>query len=113
MLEAVRLKGERWTHVRAYMKTDKTTRQLCERYKFYLDPSINWNDFTIYEDAILRKKVGELGRKWATIKMFFPDRTVYQLKNRYELLERTGKKNMGKMAEAIVDDFNIFDTFLV
>ena len=58
MLEAVRLKGERWTHVRAYMKTDKTTRQLCERYKFYLDPSINWNDFTIYEDAILKKKVG-------------------------------------------------------
>lgn len=86
--EGVKLYGEDWNKVKKYMQTDKTTRQLSDRYKYYLDPNINWNEFNNVEDSLLCDKVKTNGHKWVAIKVFFPNRTEYQLKNRFNLLQR-------------------------
>lgn len=62
---------------------DRSARQCRDRWKNYLNPSVNNAPWTEYEDNLLDQKVAELGRKWSIIAKFFPGRTDINIKNRY------------------------------
>lgn len=70
----------------------RTARQCRERFKYYLEPTLNKNHWTEAEDRILTMKYTELGRKWAQIAAFLPNRTPIDLKNRFHVLQRSLQK---------------------
>lgn len=70
----------------------RTARQCRERFKYYLEPTLNKNHWTEAEDRILTMKYTELGRKWAQIATFLPNRTPIDLKNRFHVLQRSLQK---------------------
>jgi hypothetical protein len=72
---------------------NRTTRQLRDRYKNYLDPKISKNNFNQEEDMILLSSVEKYGQKWSFISSaFFVSRTAISLKYRYQRLINLLKK---------------------
>jgi hypothetical protein len=45
----------------------RTVRQCRERWKYYLEPSINKLEWTPQEDQLLMEKHHDLGPRWAQI----------------------------------------------
>jgi hypothetical protein len=66
----------------------RNARQCRERWKHYLEPSINRGEWTEAEDDLLVSKHRELGPKWSQISAFFVSRTAVDLKNRYQRIKR-------------------------
>lgn len=71
---------------------NRNARQCKERYLNYLSPNINRNKWTDEEDNLILAKVDELGRKWVKISQYFQNRTDTMLKNRYNVLLRSQKR---------------------
>jgi hypothetical protein len=89
----VKIMGEKkWKEI-AKMIPNKNVRQCRERYKTYLKPGINHNDWTKEEDTKLVKLVAEMGPKWAVLTNYFPGRTDNSLKNRYNVHLNKGDKS--------------------
>lgn len=61
----------------------RTVRQVRERYKNYLSPTINNGPWSREEDELLRLKFAEIGPKWSKIASFFPSRSEINIKNRW------------------------------
>jgi hypothetical protein len=89
--ELIRLVGEigtkDWVQI-ANQLGSRNPRQCRERYKNYLDPSINHGEWSAAEDALLIQKYGELGPKWNAISKSFNDRSDNSLRNRWNLIGR-------------------------
>jgi hypothetical protein len=68
----------------------RSVRQIKERYRLYLDPSVNQNPFTPEEDHLLLQLSVHLNRKWSQIAKFFPGRTDVALKYRWKKYSRKG-----------------------
>ena len=77
----------------------RTARQCRERFKYYLEPTLNKDTWTEAEDRILMAKFHEVGPKWARIASFLQNRTPIDLKNRFHLLQRSVKKGLVKPIE--------------
>jgi hypothetical protein len=60
----------------------RTIRQIKERYRLYLDPSIDHNPFTPEEDNLLLQLSFQLNQKWSQIAKYFVGRTDVALKYR-------------------------------
>jgi hypothetical protein len=76
-----------WRRVAAKMpKRDR--RQCRERWFNYLTPFVLNGPWTPAEEALLRAKVLENGRKWKAIQPFFPGRTDINIKNHWKRLEK-------------------------
>jgi hypothetical protein len=73
----------------------RSVRQCRERWKYFLEPSINRGDWTLDEDNLLLSKYDEIGPKWAQISAFFRSRTDIDLKNRFHRIQR-GKQTQSK-----------------
>ncbi|KAJ4470432.1 Homeodomain-like protein [Lentinula aciculospora] len=74
--------GPRWCRV-AQMVPGRNSDQCAKRWKDTLDPAIDRSKWTLEEDELLLKVVGEIGRKWArVVKQYFPGRTGLAAKNR-------------------------------
>ena len=112
LLFLVKIMGEKkWKEI-AKMIPNKSVRQCRERYKTYLKPGINHNDWTKEEDAKLERLVAEMGPKWAVLTNFFPGRTDNALKNRYNVhLNKTDKNSTSQSTEASEYEKVTFDTF--
>jgi hypothetical protein len=67
---------------------NRTTRQVRERYRLYLDPNINRNPFSSEEDDLLLKLVDHCHQKWSQMTKMFTGRTDVALKYRYNKLSR-------------------------
>jgi len=81
---AVIQKGpSRWTAVIAPLVPGRTGKQCHERWKLYLDPTINRSPFTIAEKRILVEAVAREGTKWSEISKLLPGRSKSQIKNVY------------------------------
>lgn len=78
----------------------RTARQCRERFKYYLEPSLNKNTWTEAEDHILMMRYHELGPRWARIAAFLKNRTPIDLKNRFHLLQRSGQKGITRISES-------------
>jgi hypothetical protein len=81
-----------WKQIASHMN-GRTVRQCRERWKYYLEPSINKLDWTKQEDELLMEKYQAFGPRWAQIANFFGSRTDIDLKNRFHRIERTHKKS--------------------
>ncbi|OHT14531.1 hypothetical protein TRFO_15051 [Tritrichomonas foetus] len=80
-----------WKAVMRHMK-GRSARQCRERFKYYLEPTLNKNEWTESEDRILMVKHAELGPKWSQITQYLKSRTPIDLKNRFHLLQRACEK---------------------
>ena len=77
-----------WKAVARYMP-NRTSRQCRERWKYYLSTaSTNSDVWTPEEDNLLLEKYSELGPRWATLMLYFRNKTDINLKNRFHRLER-------------------------
>lgn len=104
--ELVALYGEAWPSVAVHMP-GRCIRQCKERWYEYLDPKIIKRDWTSSEDNLLIQKVSELGRRWISIRRFFPGRTSTSLKNRFNRLCRRVRRGyrMYMLPSQPVDSF--------
>jgi hypothetical protein len=59
---------------------NRTARQIRERYRLYLDPSVLKTPFEYEEDMKLLQYVKEIGKKWSKIAKLIKGRTDVQLK---------------------------------
>jgi hypothetical protein len=67
----------------------RTKRQLRERYKFYIDPCLNRNNWTEEEDKILLEGQKQYGNSWKTISLvLLPNRTEIAIRNRFKQMQK-------------------------
>jgi hypothetical protein len=71
----------------------KNARQCRDRWYGYVSPRVSKEDWTSEDDQQLIQKINELGKKWAKILVFFPNRTDVSLKNRFQKLMRNQSKS--------------------
>lgn len=72
----------------ATMFQRRTSRQLHDRWFYYLSPDINNEPFTDAEDLLLLEKQKEIGSHWVKLTKFFKNRTDTAIKNRWNVLQR-------------------------
>ena len=77
--------GQDWKTIASVLK-NRSARQCRDRWKHYLSPEISRRPWTQDEDRLLIQKFRELGRQWAVIAKFFPERTDIHIKNRWATL---------------------------
>jgi hypothetical protein len=72
----------------------RTGVQIRNRYRNYLCPDVNLNEWTPEDDAMLRRKFQEHGPQWALITKFFRNRTAANIRNHYRtMLSAENRKN--------------------
>ena len=70
-----------WQLVASWMGC-RTARQCRDRWKHYLSPMTNTNDWTPAEDQILIENYKVLGSHWGALASLFPGRTSVGVRNR-------------------------------
>jgi 23S rRNA U2552 (ribose-2'-O)-methylase RlmE/FtsJ len=76
-----------WDVVASYMP-NRSARQCRDRWKFYLCPSVNRAPWTAEEDQLLLAKYRELGPRWSALCQFFENRSLNNIKNRWNSVVR-------------------------
>jgi hypothetical protein len=79
-----------WRRIAVQMP-ERSPRQCREHYQTYLCPSVNMAPWTESEDRLLLKKFEELGSKWVDYRPFFKDRTLNNIKNRWNTITRRNR----------------------
>ena len=88
LTEYVNMYGTSNWNIIAHYFVNRSARQLKDRWFNYLDPKIDFHDWTPEEEELLLEKLVEIGKKWRVIAFFFNGRTDVHLKNRYKLMKR-------------------------
>lgn len=89
----LQLGSDNWKAIAAIVP-GRTARQCRERYRYYLEPTLNKNTWAEEEDRLLIVKFTEMGPKWAQIAYWFANRTPVDLKNRLHMIQRTAEKGV-------------------
>ena len=111
LLFLVGLMGEkRWKEI-SKLIPGKSVRQCRERYKTYLKPGINLDEWTPEDDSKLKELVENIGPKWAVLTSYFPGRTDNALKNRYNV-HLTEHKKPRKNAKKVQKEQPIKETLI-
>jgi hypothetical protein len=72
-----------WITIKRYFN-NRTTRQLKDRWRIYLDPQVNQEEWTKEEDQLLIEKQNQFGFSWQTIQQgYFPNRTDISIRNKF------------------------------
>jgi hypothetical protein len=79
--------GADWHQISRLMK-DRTPRQCRERYRHYLDPSLDNGPWSASEEALLIRLVSALGPNWVTMRSHFPGRSNTNIKNHWTAMRR-------------------------
>ena len=82
--EQVRKHGERDWSIIASKLPGRTARQCRERWQNNLARNIIKNKWTEQEDELLKMKYNEFGPRWKFLEQFFPGRTSYNIRNRWQ-----------------------------
>lgn len=101
----VKRHGNNWSIIQKYM-VDRSARQCRERWKYFLNPELNKDDWSIEEDQLLLEKVDEIGPKWSSIASYFNSRSDVAIKNRYSKLYR----DQHRKAKFPMDDNESFNS---
>jgi hypothetical protein len=111
LLELVKAFGTSdWITIKQYFK-DRTTRQLKDRWRLYLDPQINQEIWTNEEDQLLIEKQKQFGNSWKAIQQeYFPSRTDRSIRNRFVKIKM--KKSPIDPLEYWVEDLSSSDRYL-
>ena len=85
----------------------RNSRQCRERWNNYLNPKLNFDEWTKEEDELIIQKRRELGPKWVVISKFFNNRTDSMIKTRYNALIR----NENRIKNEKINIFNYLSDF--
>ena len=80
-----------WKYIASQIP-NRNSRQCRERYRNYLNPSINHTPWTSEEDQQLKDLILKYGPQWSLIAKSFPNRTDVFLKNRWVNIQRKDKR---------------------
>ncbi|MDR0661950.1 MAG: hypothetical protein LBF76_00990 [Holosporales bacterium] len=80
-----------WVYIAVCMP-GRNARQCRERWIHYLNPSVNRTPWTEGEYQLLIEKYNELGSAWTAIAQFFQGRSPNDIKNKWHLLAKGGKR---------------------
>jgi hypothetical protein len=95
-----RLGRRSWDAVAAYMP-GRSARQCRDRWKFYLCPSVNRSPWTPDEDRVLLAKYRELGPKWSILCQSFENRSLNNVKNRWNsVIRKVRASDLDEYSEA-------------
>jgi len=88
LVESVKIHGTKnWIAV-STLVPGRNSKQCRERWTAQLDPTLNHNEFTPQEDAIIIFQHQANGPIWAKIATFLPGRSATAVKNRFNWLSR-------------------------
>ena len=88
LIESVKIHGTKnWIAV-ASLVPDRNSKQCRERWTAQLDPTLNHNEFTPQEDAVIILQHQANGPLWAKIASYLPGRSATAVKNRFNWLSR-------------------------
>jgi myb proto-oncogene protein len=79
----VKIYGKSWSILAEHHSTDRTGKQIRDRYVNYLDPKLNRKPFSIREDNKIIELYYQYGRKWAKIAKIIRTRNSEMVKNRF------------------------------
>jgi hypothetical protein len=79
-----------WRRIAVQMP-DRSPRQCRERYQTYLNPTVNTAPWSEQEDALLLAKFERLGSRWGDYRPFFQNRTLNNIKNRWNTIVRRNR----------------------
>ena len=82
IINLVNKHGKNWSLI-AKIFTKRNGKQIRDRYMNVLDPNINKNKFSPYEDNLLVELYKQHGNKWSLLKEHFAGRTTDMIKNRF------------------------------
>ena len=85
-----------WLDVAEYFE-HRSPKQVRERWKHYIDPSIKQDSWDQAEDDLLISLQGIHGNKWADIADLIPGRTDNGVKNRYKLISNAKSRREPKV----------------
>lgn len=94
---------KRWNEIASFIP-GKTNRQCRERYKIYLAPGINREEWTKEDDDKLIYYISQHGPKWSALTKYFPGRTANSLKNRYNVHINPIDRNRRGKSSSSTDD---------
>ena len=77
-----------WSLISSKMGKSRNGKQCRERWYNHLNPSLKKNNWTLEEENILFSKHMQLGNKWSDIADFLPGRTLNDIKNHLNILEK-------------------------
>jgi hypothetical protein len=83
VLGCMKVHGRKWNEIAKYF-TNRSAKQIRDRYTNYLDPRISKAKFTVEEDLLILELHGRFGNRWTHIKSFLPHRSSDMIKNRYK-----------------------------
>jgi hypothetical protein len=117
LTELAKVYPQGWSVIAQFMP-GRTARQCRERYRSYLNPSVNHSAWSEEEDQLLIKLVREQGRKWSDFAKYFNGRSCNALKNRYNVhlvrnptLEDDQNSTGLDVDTTAIQDQNPFDIF--
>ena len=88
LIESIKIHGTKnWIAV-ASLVPGRNSKQCRERWTNQLDPTLNHNDFTPQEDALIILQHQANGPMWAKIASYLPGRSATAVKNRFNWLSR-------------------------
>lgn len=109
--ELVEQFGENQWNIISHKMKNRNQRQCRERWKNYLSPELNNDDWSEQEDVILLAKFTEFGPKWKKISLFLKNRTANSIRNR--LIKLIKKSRFDKSVNYANYQFSQFQTFSV
>ncbi|KAG6986630.1 hypothetical protein G7Y79_00075g099020 [Physcia stellaris] len=93
--EAVQVHGRRWVEVAKSIKT-RNADQCAKRWLHFLDPGLDYSEWTGQEDEYLIAEVERNGRNWRKIvNEVLPGRSATDAKNRFNKLQRGKQSRKG------------------
>ncbi|KAJ3444089.1 myb protein [Anaeramoeba flamelloides] len=96
LIEAVKkFETHSWTKI-ANLVPSRTAKQCRERWINQLNPDLVHGNWTKEEDEIILKMRGQLGNKWSLIQKKLSRRSANAIKNRYNSLATSAKKEKRK-----------------
>lgn len=91
ILVGVKMWGEDFQRISNFLK-ERTTCQIRDRYKHYLNRPGFGLPWTIEDDELLLKLVGRHGRDWSRIAEHFPSKDRTQVRHRFNTITRWREK---------------------
>ena len=91
-----------WTAISEKMP-NRSPRQCRERYKNYLQPNLNTEEWSLAEEELLKAKYAEYGPKWAKISSFFTNRADVNIKNHWVQMNVRQKRQESQTIELAQD----------
>jgi hypothetical protein len=84
---------DNWVKLAGLLGTNRTKRQVRERWQSYLDPQLD-RGYTEAEDTQLEKLFAELGPQWARIAAVIGNKSAISARNRYRTVQTLKAKGL-------------------